>query len=177
MTDYTMKIIIRDITREDADKFSYAFLTQGWNKPSSQFLNYYREQKQGKRKVFVAEYLGDVLGYVTLVPSAKHGPFKDSKIPEIVDFNVLKAYQNNGIGALLLDSAESFASSRFDSVCLGVGLHKGYGAAQRMYIKRGYIPDGTGVWYDDENLDEMVNTVNDDNLILYMKKDLKKLIR
>lgn len=34
------------------------------------------------------------------------------------------------------------------TICLGVGLHYGYGAAQRMYVKRGYIPDGSGVWFN-----------------------------
>ena len=39
-----------------------------------------------------------------------------------------------------------------DVVSLAVGLHTGYGQAQRLYIKRGYIPDGTGVWYQGQTL-------------------------
>lgn len=37
-------------------------------------------------------------------------------------------------------------TAEYQIVCIGVGLHAGYGSAQRMYVKRGYIPDGTGVW-------------------------------
>lgn len=33
------------------------------------------------------------------------------------------------------------AAETSDTVCLGVGLHSGYGAAQRMYVLRGYVPD------------------------------------
>lgn len=44
-----------------------------------------------------------------------------------------------------MDIAEKIAFERSDEVCIGVGLHGGYGSAQRMYVKRGYIPDGSGV--------------------------------
>lgn len=46
-----------------------------------------------------------------------------------------------------MDIAEEIAATYADTVYLGVGLHSGYGSAQRMYVKRGYIPDGSGVWY------------------------------
>lgn len=34
-----------------------------------------------------------------------------------------------------MDIAEKLAKTRSDTVCLGVGLHSGYGSAQRMYVK------------------------------------------
>lgn len=43
------------------------------------------------------------------------------------------------------DIAEQIAATYADIVYLGVGLHSGYGNAQRMYGKRGYVPDGSGV--------------------------------
>lgn len=42
-----------------------------------------------------------------------------------------------------MDVAEKIAAKYADTVYLGVGLHCGYGSAQRMYVKRGYLPDGT----------------------------------
>lgn len=172
-----VKYHIRGILREDAEKFSYAFSRQGWNKPVSQFLGYFAEQERGQRKVFVAEYEGDVLGYVTLMPQAQAGPYAGMGIPEIVDFNVIKSYQGNGIGWALMDAAEAEAAKTNDSVCIGVGMHSGYGCAQRMYVKRGYIPDGSGVWYKDKQLAEQALTCNDDDLVLHLKKELKRLIR
>lgn len=59
-----------------------------------------------------------------------------------------------------------------DKVYLGVGLHSGYGAAQRMYFKRGYIPDGSGAWYQNRQLEQYADCCNDDELILFMSKDL-----
>jgi hypothetical protein len=32
-------------------------------------------------------------------------------------------------------------------VGLGVGLYCDYGAAQRIYVRRGYLPDGRGIMY------------------------------
>jgi hypothetical protein len=64
------------------------------------------------------------------------------------------------------------ASSFSDTVSLGVGLHAGYGTAQRMYVKRGYIPDGTGVWYKDNPLTPYTECLNDDDLVLYLFKKL-----
>lgn len=54
----------------------------------------------------------------------------------------------------------------------GVGVHSGYGPAQRLYVKRGYNFDGSGVWYQGKQLDQYAPCVNDDDLLLYMAKDL-----
>jgi len=42
-----------------------------------------------------------------------------------------------------------------------------------MYIKRGYIPDGTGVWYNNEILKPYSECKNDDDLILFLSKKLR----
>ncbi len=69
-----------------------------------------------------------------------------------------------------MDVAEQIAFEHADTVYLGVGLHSGYGAAQRMYIKRGYVPDGSGVWYGDKVCEQYAPCVNDDELNLYLYK-------
>ena len=55
-----------------------------------------------------------------------------------------------------------------------VALCDSYGTAQRMYVKRGYIPDGSGVWYQGRQCVqyETVCTVDDD-LILFFSKQLR----
>jgi len=59
-----------------------------------------------------------------------------------------------------------------DLVYLGVGVHSGYGAAHRMYVKRGYIPDGSGVWYQGKQLGQYAQCCNDDDLLLFFSKNL-----
>ncbi len=167
------QILIRKMEQADIEFFPAAFKAQGWEKPQSQFERYYKRQQNKEIQVFVAEASGAPAGYVLLLPYDPHGPFSLRRIPAISDFNVLKKYQRNGIGSRLLDAAEAAAAEISDEVCLGVGLHSGYGPAQRLYIKRGYLPDGSGVWFQDKPLSPYTACVNDDNLVLYLSKKLK----
>ena len=122
-----------------------------------------------EREVLVAEVEGALAGYITILPCAKQGPFAEIH-PELSDFNVFEPFQNQGIGNFLMEEAENRVKLFSDKVTLGVGLHSGYGPAQRLYIKRGYIPDGTGVWYRNQPL-EMNDTIqNNDDLVLYLSK-------
>lgn len=65
------------------------------------------------------------------------GAYLGKGLPEIVDFGVFQKCRRHGIGTKLMDTAEKIAGRYEDTVCLGVGLHQGYGSAQRMYVKRG----------------------------------------
>ncbi len=167
-----MIIKIRKMLESDITKFPAEFEKQGWHKPVEQYQMYYNEQENGTRKLFVADVDGNVAGYATLLSNDISGPFKDKNIPVIVDFNVLEKYQRNGIGTAIMDAIENCVKEYSAIICLGVGLHYGYGAAQRMYIKRGYIPDGSGVWFNGERLEQYEPCVNDDELILYLSKQL-----
>ena len=42
-----------------------------------------------------------------------------------------------------------------------------------MYVKRGYVPDGSGVWYKDKICEPYSECCNDDDLVLYLYKDLR----
>ncbi|EQK39572.1 acetyltransferase family protein [[Clostridium] bifermentans ATCC 19299] len=167
-----MDILIRNMIDSDSLEFYKAFKSQGWNKPVSLFDQYYSEQQSGKRKVFVAACDNQVLGYATLLQNAENGPFSNKNIPIIYDFNVLEKYQRNGVGTAILDYMENQVKEYSNEICLGVGLHYGYGSAQRLYVKRGYIPDGSGVWYNDKVLEQYCDCKNDDDLNLYLSKKL-----
>lgn len=71
-----------------------------------------------------------------------------------------------------MEEAEKRVKPISDKVTLGVGLHSGYGSAQRLYVKRGYLPDGSGVWY--RNHPVAMNATCEDigDLVLYLSKDL-----
>ena len=133
-------------------------------------------QVSGKCISLVAEYQGHPAGYVNVYPDSQWGALGNQGYPEIIDFAVLEKYRRRGIGAALMDIAEQIAADYADTVYLGVGMHNGYGSAQRIYVKRGYIPDGSGVWYRGKQCVqyETVCTVDDD-LILYFYKQLQCL--
>ena len=164
-----MNCTIRNMIKSDIESLSHGFMNQGWPGREEILARYFLEQESGEREVLVAEIDGAVAGYVTILPSAKHGPFAEV-YPELSDFNVFEPFQNQGIGNLLLEEAEKRVKLISDKVTLGVGLHSGYGPAQRLYMKRGYIPDGTGVWYQNQPLEMNTTIQNNDDLVLYLSK-------
>lgn len=138
-------ITIRTREERDAQIIADEQVLQGWHATPEPFLEELRDHAAGRCVSMTAEYRGNVAGYVSVYRTQREGPFAASGYPEIVDFGVLEKYQRRGIGSRLMDVAERIAADYADTVCLGVGLHNGYGAAQRMYVKRGYLPDGSGV--------------------------------
>ena len=162
--------IIRKMIESDIQHLSQGFINQGWPGREDNLNRYFKEQESGEREVLVAEVESAVAGYITILPSAKHGPFAEI-YPELSDFNVFELFQNQGIGNLLMEEAEKRVKLVSDKVTLGVGLHSGYGPAQRLYIKRGYIPDGTGVWYRNQPLEMNATSQNNDDLVLYLVKE------
>lgn len=166
------EIIIRDLEERDIAVIVEGEIAQGWHQTRDKYEMRLRDSREGRSIAFAAEYRSEIAGYINLYRSAG-GAFSGSGIPEIVDFGVLEKFRRRGIGGKLMDIAEQAAGQYGGTVCIGVGLHSGYGSAQRMYVKRGYIPDGSGVWYRDSVCGQYENCCNDDDLVLYMSKELK----
>lgn len=167
------ELTIRNMEEADAKIFVDEYTAQGWHPDMEEYMKRLKDQEDGKCVALTALYQGNPAGSVYVYLSVHGGPFVGKGYPEIFDFNVLKKYQRKGIGNKLMDVAEQIAVRHADTVCLGVGLCDSYGSAQRMYAKRGYIPDGSGVWYQDKPCIqyETVCTIDDD-LVLYMSKRL-----
>ena len=163
------KLVVRDLCAADIDEIVASEIAQGWHATRDKYERRLRDAAEGRCTALCAEYCGKPVGYINLYYRA-YAPMDRTGLPEIVDFGVLEEYRKNGIGSALMDAAEALAAERADAVCLGVGLHSGYGAAQRMYVKRGYIPDGTGVWYGGKMLEPYAPCVNDDDLNLFFVK-------
>jgi ribosomal protein S18 acetylase RimI-like enzyme len=166
-------ISIRPLNEKDIDAILCNYSEQGWPKSKEVFVKYLDGQKNNFLYVFVAEYNNDIAGYTVLYTDTGVGPFAFKKIPVISDLIVFEKYQRKGIGSSILDEAEKKAAELSDKVQLGVGLHSGYGSAQRIYIKRGYMPDGTGVWYKNSQLEQYADCKNDDELVLFLVKALR----
>lgn len=162
---------IRKMQEFDIKDLSRGFISQGWPGREEILTRYFKEQESGEREVLIADLTSAVAGYITILPDAKQGPFAGMG-PELSDFNVFEPFQNQGIGNFLMEESENRVKLFSDKVTLGVGLHSGYGPAQRLYIKRDYIPDGSGVWYRNQPLE--MNAVCEDigELVLYLSKNL-----
>jgi ribosomal protein S18 acetylase RimI-like enzyme len=165
-------VLVRTMRAEDAAAVAAAFAAQGWYKPVEQYTRYLAESAQGQRVVLLAEHVGEFAGYVTIVWESDYPPFRDAAIPEIVDFNVLIKYQRRGIGTALLDEAERRIAVCSPVAGIGVGLTADYGAAQVLYVKRGYIPDGRGAVQYGQAVRHGERITVDDALAIYFTKRL-----
>ena len=169
---FSNEILIRPMAEADIDKALLNFEEQGWNKGRRILERYLSGQTAGKLFAFAAQLGSDIAGYTVLYRNGMEGSFANQNMPCISDLIVFSKYQRRGIAWKIMEAAEEKAAEFGDIVYLGVGLHSGYGAAQRLYVKRGYLPDGTGVWFNGSRLEEYADCKNDDSLILYFSKEL-----
>jgi GNAT superfamily N-acetyltransferase len=160
------------MTKADAPVISAAFTAQGWNKPVSLFTGYAQDGYEGKRTNLLAECAGQFAGYVTIVWESNYPPFHEAGIPEIVDFNVLLKFKRMGVGSALMDEAERRIGERSASAGLGVCIQSDYGAAQALYARRGYVPDGRGAFWKGKYVQYGDQVTIDDDLAIYMTKNL-----
>lgn len=164
---------LRSLLPEDAGSLEAAFAAIGWSKPASLFERYGAEQAAGERWVRVATWSREIAGYVTVLWRSRDPVFREADIPEIEDLNVLPAFRGRRIGWWLMDAAEAEIRDRASVAGLRVGLHSGYGAAQRLYIRRGYLPDGSGAVVDGKAVPEGALIPLDDEVTLRMRKRLR----
>jgi GNAT superfamily N-acetyltransferase len=179
-TEYVLpnssNISIRKLNAADIPIIVDAFQKANWPKSVSTFENYLQERHVSARLVWVAHVDKQFAAYVTLKWQSPYRPFSQANVPEIMDLNVLPLFRKHGIGSMLLDMAEKEASTKSDVVGLGVGLYSGpdggYGAAQKLYVNRGYIPDGKGVTYNYQPTTPGNHYPLDDDLVLWFTKKL-----
>jgi len=108
------------------------------------------EQQEKKRVVLMAGEDSRSVGYVQLVRVPLYTTFRRLGIPEIQDLNVIPEMRGQGIGGRLVDACETLARvAGKTEMGISVGLNQSYGPAQRLYVRKGYIPDGAGMCCDD----------------------------
>jgi GNAT superfamily N-acetyltransferase len=128
---------------DDVDTIAQTFAH--WNKRREQYERYWKENQEGKRITLVAVSGKQVLGYTNVIWQPDYEPFREVAIPEINDMNVITEFQKQGIGTALIQEAERIALQYGKEIMgIGFGLTADYDAAQRLYPKLGYIPDGRG---------------------------------
>ncbi len=163
---------LREIRKTDCQSISESFQKQGWDKPVSQYETYVEYQEKGERDVIIAEWNQEFAGYLTIKWNSDYEPFRKGGIPEIADFNVLKKFQRLGIGTDLMDEAEKRIKKISSHAGIGFGVYKDYGAAQILYINRGYKPDGNGLVKNSIPLKYGEVVTIDDSIVFCLTKKL-----
>lgn len=138
-----MEIIVRSLVEADIDELADVFAD--WPKDRELFVRYAALAASGAKDVVVATADAGIVGYLGIDWTSHYPAFAAAAIPEVVDFNVIAPVRRHGIGTCLMDEAESRIAQRSPVAGIGVGMYADYGSAQRMYVKRGYVPDGAGL--------------------------------
>lgn len=139
----------------------------------AKWTGYLDEQRKGARIACIVEQQGKIVGYGNLLPSSEYPHFKQNGIPEINDVWVYEESRKKGIATALIAHLEQLAKQEgYAAIGIGVGLYRDYGAAQRLYFRLGYQPDGEGITYKHAAVIPGEKYPIDDDLILWLTKHL-----
>ena len=135
--------------------------------------SYLADHAEPEGASLVAAHGHDVIGYIAIVWESNYAGFRGRGIPLVHQIAVAEPVRRQGVATVLMDAAEQLARDR-GIVTLGitVGLFDGYGPAQRLYGRRGYIPDGRGACRGQRPLSKGTRVTMDDDLIIWLTKDL-----
>lgn len=114
----------------------------------------------------------EVVGAVTIRWVSEYPPFRAEAIPLIQNIEIRHDLRGHGYGDRVLDATEELIADRRPKAGICVGLFDAYGPAQRLYVRRGYVPDGRGVCRGHEPLREGEVVEVGHDLLLWLVKDL-----
>lgn len=167
------KLTVRRATAVDAQWIQDSFAQHDPRpKPAGYFAHLCDAQAQDRFRLFVASAGDDYVGHCKVDFRPEYAHFSKNRIPEIQDLYVIAPFRCQGVGSALLDVAETTIAELSKVAGIGVGLYADYGSAQRLYTRRGYIPDGRGIAYEGTTLCPGQRVLVDDDLVLYLIKDL-----
>ena len=166
--------IIRDISRDDFSELKKHFGKNTiYKKANNHWQNYLKEHEDRNRIVKIVVINGKAIGLGTLKLKSDYPNFSKNNIPEINDILVAPEFRKQGVGKSIVESFENSAREHsFTQIGLAVGLYADYGAAQRLYIKMGYVPNGDGITYRNNTVIPGESYPVDDDLLLWLTKSL-----
>ena len=122
---------------------------------------------------FVLAYEGEEpIATVTIRWDPNYPPFREAAIPFIQNIEIRDDLRGRGYGSRVLEAVENMVSGRSRKVGICVALFDAYGPAQRLYARRGYVPDGRGACHRFTPLRRGQPITLDDDHLLWLVKDL-----
>lgn len=168
-----MNFEVRELRAEDVPRIAATDGGPAWHGGVEKWNQRLADQTAGKRIVLVAVNPTDVLGYGSVLWSSGHAPFREAGIPELNDVVVAERGRNQGVGTQLIRAIEERTrTANYKKLGVGVGLFSDYGAAQRLYVHLGYVPDGKGIASGGTRVAAGATVRVDDDLVLWLVKSL-----
>ncbi|OPJ64892.1 hypothetical protein [Clostridium oryzae] len=170
------KIILRDLNEYDWDVIEESFRREGWQKDLESYKQYFDYMKQGICSIIIAQWLEDFAGVLVINWQSEYENFKEREIPEISDIRVVHKFMRSSVYDELMDEAEKRIFQKKDTAGIGISLAAEYSQTHILCIKRGYIPDGTGIYKQNKQLQLGQQIIFDEKLKMYMIKNCDKKI-
>lgn len=165
-----MNVSARAIEGADIGLLHACFIDTVWERDLEFFEGLLAEHSAGIRHVLVGTVAAEPVGFASILWSSRYPPFREEGVAELSDLNVEPRSRRRGVASCIIQAAEETAARRGVPIGIGVGLHSGYGAAQQLYVRLGYVPDGRGVSYHGRFPEEGESLPLDDDLVLYFRK-------
>jgi len=160
---------VDDGNSESAVRFLIEWVSDG----EAEARSYLAEHEEPDGASLIATSGSDVAGYIAIVWESNYAGFRSRGIPLVHQIAVAGPFRRRGVATLLMDAAEQLARDRgIATLGITVGLFDEYGPAQRLYGRRGYIPDGRGACQGQWPLRKGTRVSMDDDLIIWLTKDL-----
>ena len=167
-------IKIRTATTDDISKLWDMLISMGAARADGYYDSALEHQSKGLKSVFIASLDGQDAAWCMLTWQPKYAFFRKMEIPEIQDLNVLPDFRRRGVANFMIDHCENLARGKgCEYMGIGVGMDASYGAAQQLYVRRGYVPDGNGLTYDRKTLAKGDFKPVDDDMSLMLIKSLQ----
>lgn len=165
-------MIIRPLREEDISLVISSVAILGWSTDLKTYEHYVLGQLKSNHPFWIMVDGEKFVGHICLKWHSEYKYFVDNNIPEIANLAIMPDYLRQGNATRLMDVAEQEAKTRSGIVGLGVGLYKDYGPAQRLYMNRGYKFDGNGMTYNTKPVIPGTSVIVDDDLLIWMIKEL-----
>lgn len=138
------------------------------------YERYLNWQREGECTFLIALLDGEIAGYVFVLYKDRWGSMADARQPGLADLNVFPWNRRCGVGNALLEKAEEIAALHGDTLHLDVDVTAHAGQAHRLYFRRGYMPDGRGVYHKYKQYDAAMGEVDPEYLTLLLVKRLNR---
>jgi GNAT superfamily N-acetyltransferase len=163
-----IRIIERTGIAEAIDEAMEAFFSGDREEAERNFEGH----AEGNSSTLLGYENDELVGILTLRWQSHYPPFRDAGIPLIQNIEIRWERRGQGLGNVLMEHAERYAAQRVPRIGICVGIFDAYGPAQRLYVRRGFIPDGRGVCRDHTPLREGDTLRIGHDLLLWLVKEL-----
>ncbi len=132
--------------------------------------DHFQDHENGESATILGYEQDRLVGIVTIRWRSHYPPFHERNIPLIQNIEIRYEDRGRGLGGLMLERAEREIALRSPIAGLVVGISASYGPAQRLYARRGFVPDGRGVCRGHIPLQEGEVVTIDHDLLLWLTK-------